>query len=96
MLKRGITISLFSNIAVVLGWCRTRHRKRRRKGSTVRLGNKKRGFCMASRQVVHWQVVFCPARMLKKIVLQMAANERLVEAYCWSLPFLRPQLFPLC
>ncbi|KAH6814262.1 hypothetical protein C2S51_023280 [Perilla frutescens var. frutescens] len=90
MLRRGLTISLFSNSTVVLG-----RRKRRRNGGTIRLGNRRRGFCMAARPVVHWGVV-APLRVLKKMIIRMAANGRLVEAYCWSLPFLRPHLFPLC
>ncbi|PSS09610.1 hypothetical protein CEY00_Acc16632 [Actinidia chinensis var. chinensis] len=97
MLKRGgITISLFSSSTVVVGWCRTRRRLRRRKGSTVRLGNKRRGFFLRCRPVVHWEVVLCPFRMLKKIIMDMTKNGRLMDTYYWSLPIFRPQLFPLC
>ncbi|KAL8548818.1 hypothetical protein ACS0TY_007908 [Phlomoides rotata] len=89
MLRRALTISMLSDSAVVLGWCRGMcRRRRRRKGGSIRLGNRRRGFCMGPRPVVHWGVVF------KKMMIRMAANGRLVEAYCWSLPFLRPQLFP--
>nr|GLL30839.1 uncharacterized protein LOC105644870 [Ipomoea trifida] len=98
MLKRsGVTVSFLPNSAVMTGWCRPRRRvMRRRKGSAIRLG-KRRGFCLGSRTAtVHWGVVACPFRLLKKIVMQLVANGRLVEAYYWSLPFLRPQLFPLC
>ncbi|KAI7984257.1 hypothetical protein LOK49_LG15G00933 [Camellia lanceoleosa] len=96
MLKRGsVTISLFSNSAVLVGWCR--RRRRRRKGSTVRLGNKRRGFCLRCRPVVvNWGVVVCPFRMLKKIIMEVVSNGRLMETYYWSLPIFRPQLFPLC
>ncbi|KAL0389242.1 UNVERIFIED_CONTAM: hypothetical protein Scaly_0281300 [Sesamum calycinum] len=92
MLRRAFTISVLSNSAVVLGWCRTGRRKRRRKGGAIRLGNRRRGFWMGPRPVVHWGFVTCPLRALKRIMVRM----RLVEAYCWSLPLLRPQLFPLC
>ncbi|EYU46126.1 hypothetical protein MIMGU_mgv1a023575mg, partial [Erythranthe guttata] len=90
------TVSLLSDSAVVLRWCR---RKRRRKGgSVIRLGNRRRrGVCVRRRAVVQWGVVVaCPLRVLKKMIAGMAANGRLVEAYCWSLPFLRLNLFPLC
>ncbi|KAL3850458.1 hypothetical protein ACJIZ3_012340 [Penstemon smallii] len=95
MLKRAFSISLFPNSSVVLG---LRRRKRRRKGGAIRLGNRRRGFCIGFRRVVHWGVMACPFRVLKKIIIEMVANGngRLVEAYCWSLPFLRPQIFPLC
>nr|GMD17288.1 uncharacterized protein LOC105644870 [Ipomoea batatas]GMD18747.1 uncharacterized protein LOC105644870 [Ipomoea batatas]GMD20179.1 uncharacterized protein LOC105644870 [Ipomoea batatas] len=101
MLKRsGVTVSFLPNSAVMTGWCRPRRRAmRRRKGSAIRLGKRRgRGFCLGSRTAaVHWGVVMaCPFRLLKKIVMQLVANGRLVEAYYWSLPFLRPQLFPLC
>ncbi|CDP03952.1 unnamed protein product [Coffea canephora] len=97
LLRRGgITISLFSNSTAVVGWCRTRRGQRRRKGSSIRLGSKRRGFCLGSRQVVHWRVVLSPFRALHKLIMEMATNGRLVEGYHWSLPFLRPQIFPLC
>ncbi|OIT31844.1 PREDICTED: uncharacterized protein LOC109208162 [Nicotiana attenuata] len=88
--------SQLSNSSVIQGWCRPRRRARRRKGSTIRLG-KRRGFYLGSRPVIHWPgFMACPFRVLKKLVFEMASNGRLVEAYSWSLPFLRPQLFPLC
>lgn len=97
MLKRSaVTISMFSNSTVLVGWCRARKRPRRRRSSTIRLGNKRRGFCLGSRPVVQWGVMVAPLRMLKKIIMDMAPNGRFVEAYYWSLPFLRPQIFPLC
>ncbi|KAJ9176653.1 hypothetical protein P3X46_011939 [Hevea brasiliensis] len=98
MLKRGsVTISMFSNSTVLVGWCRPRRRLRRRRGSTVRLGNKRRGFSLGSRPVVQWGVmVAAPLRMLKKIIMEMATNGQFLEASYWSLPFLRPQIFPLC
>ncbi len=98
MLRRGaLTISMLSNSTMLGGWCRPRRRLRRRKSSTIRLGNKRRGFCLASKPVVQWGVMMGPLRMLKKIIMDMAPNGQLIEAYYWSLiPFLRPQLFPLC
>ncbi|GFP91166.1 hypothetical protein PHJA_001260600 [Phtheirospermum japonicum] len=99
MLRRSASaISLLSSSGVVLGWCRgAGRRKRRRKGGIIRLGKRRRGFCLGLRPVVRWGVVASsPFRVLKKIVIQMAASGRLMEAYCWSLAFLRPNLFPLC
>ncbi|KAK2360420.1 hypothetical protein QL285_085687 [Trifolium repens] len=96
MLKRGsITISMFSNSNLLVGFCRPRRRLRRRRGSSIRLGNKRRGFCLGSRHVVQWGVMV-PFRMLKKIIMEIAPKGSWIEAYCWSLPLLRPQLFPLC
>lgn len=96
MLKRGVvTISMFSNSTMLVGLCRPRRRLRRRRGSSIRLGNKRRGFCLGSRPVIQWGVM-APLRMLKKIIMEITPKENWIEAYCWSLPFLRPQLFPLC
>ncbi|KAI4354186.1 hypothetical protein L6164_003078 [Bauhinia variegata] len=96
MLKRsGISISMFSNSTLLVGWCRPRRRVRRRRGSPIRLGNRRRGFCLGSRPVVQWGVLG-PLQMLKKIIMEIAPSGRWIEAYCWALPLLRPQLFPLC
>ncbi|KAK4369224.1 hypothetical protein RND71_013016 [Anisodus tanguticus] len=95
--KGGDGILQSSNSSVILGWCRPLSRRvRRRKGSSIRLGYKRRGFCLGSRPVVQWGLMGCPFRVLKKLVFEMVNNGRLLEVYCWSLPFLRPQLFPLC
>ncbi|GAA0185854.1 hypothetical protein LIER_33142 [Lithospermum erythrorhizon] len=95
MLKRSSsTHSLLPNSTVELTWSRSRRRLRRRKiGSSLRLGmNRRRGFCLGSRHVMQWGVI----RIFKKLIMQMVANGRFIEAYYyWSLPFLRPQLFPL-
>lgn len=95
----SLTISMLPNSTVMVGWWRQRRRPLRQwKGSTIRLGNKRRGFCLGSRPVVHWRVMRGSLKMLKKIIMGMAPNELLTEAYYRSLgPFLRPQLFlPLC
>ncbi|KAK3405874.1 hypothetical protein EUGRSUZ_K02092 [Eucalyptus grandis] len=89
-------ISVLSNSAIFVGWCRPRRRLRRRRGNTIRLGNKRRGFCLGTRPVVRWGVVASPFRVLKKIVMQIAWSGRLIDNSIWSLPILRPQLFPLC
>ncbi|KAJ7961656.1 hypothetical protein O6P43_016978, partial [Quillaja saponaria] len=48
MVKRGpLTISMFSNSTMLVGWYRPRRRFRRRRGSNIRLGNKRR-------QVLSW------------------------------------------
>ncbi|KAH6814429.1 hypothetical protein C2S51_023447 [Perilla frutescens var. frutescens] len=96
MLTRGFSITAPPISAVERGWPRTRRRQRRPKGSTIRLGNRRRGFCLGVRPVVQWAVVARPFRLLKKLVAEMAANGRLLEAYCRTLPLLRPQFFPLC
>ncbi|KAJ4847961.1 hypothetical protein Tsubulata_012175 [Turnera subulata] len=98
MLKKGaFAISMLSNSTVLVGWCRPRKRPRRRRCNTKRLGNKRRGFCLGSRSVVQWGVMVAPIRMLKKIIMDhLAPNGRLMQTYYWSLPFLRPQIFPLC
>ncbi|KAK6940452.1 hypothetical protein RJ641_029983 [Dillenia turbinata] len=96
MLKRdALTISVLSNSAVLVGWCRGRLRRRRRKGGTIRLGRKRRGFSLGPMPVVRWGLVTGGIRMLKKIVKEMTSNASILEAYYWSLPFLRPQVFPL-
>ncbi|KAF3435898.1 hypothetical protein FNV43_RR22990 [Rhamnella rubrinervis] len=94
--KNAITISMFSNSTIFVGWCRPRRRLRRRRGSTIRLGNKRRGFSLGSRPVVQWGVMAGPLRMLRKIISEMVPNAQLIEALYWTLPFLRPQIFPLC
>ncbi|KAF7845628.1 uncharacterized protein G2W53_002533 [Senna tora] len=96
MLKRGAsTISMISNSTVLVGWCLPRRRLRRRRGYTIRLGNKRRGFCLGSRPGVQWGVIG-PLHMLKKMIMEFASKGQLMEAYCRYLPLLRPQLFPLC
>ncbi|KAG5002249.1 hypothetical protein AAZX31_08G334900 [Glycine max] len=97
MLKRGgVTISMLSNSTMLVGLCRPQRRRlRRRRGSSIRLGNRRRGFCLGSRPVVQWGVM-APLRMLKKIIMEITPKGHWLEAYCWSLPLLRPQLFPLC
>lgn len=88
--KRGaMAISICSSSAGIVGWCRPRRRSRRRRGSTIRLGNRRRGFCIGSRVVVG------PFRMLKRLIMELAPNEKLIEAYYSLIPFLRPTLFPL-
>ncbi|XVE78165.1 hypothetical protein DITRI_Ditri13aG0122200 [Diplodiscus trichospermus] len=74
MLKRGsITIPLLPSTAVLVGRCRWRRWLRRRKGSTIRLGNKakRRRFCLGSRPVVQWEV--------------MAKNDAAAQKLCWNL-----------
>ncbi|KDO60901.1 hypothetical protein CISIN_1g042695mg [Citrus sinensis] len=100
MLKRSsLSVSMLSNSALLVGWCRgsARRRSRRRRVCTVRLGNKRRRFCLGSRPVVQWGVMVGPLRMLKKIIMEITPNGRWIEAYYLSLPlFLRPQIIPLC
>ncbi|PON75103.1 hypothetical protein PanWU01x14_044550 [Parasponia andersonii] len=97
MLRRGaVTISMFSNSTMLLGWCRPKKRLRRRRGTTVRLGNKRRGFSLGARPVVQWGFMAGPIRMLRKLITEMVPNAQLIEGVYWSLPFLRPQVFPLC
>ncbi|XVF21293.1 hypothetical protein REPUB_Repub12eG0078000 [Reevesia pubescens] len=74
---------MFPNSAVLVGWCRGRRRLRRKRGSTIRLGNKakRRGFSLGSRPVVQWRVMFGPLRMLKKIIMEITPKGKLIEAY---------------
>ncbi|MFQ6633771.1 hypothetical protein Gotur_011377 [Gossypium turneri] len=77
MLKRGsITVSMIPNSTLLMGWCRGRKRVKRRRGSTVRLGNKakRRGFWLGSRSVVQWGVMVGPLRMLKKIITEITGG----------------------
>ncbi|KAI3418590.1 uncharacterized protein J3R85_013650 [Psidium guajava] len=90
------SISALSNSTTLVGWCRPHRRLRRRRGNTIRLGNKRRGFCLGTRPVVRWGAVASQFRVLKKIVMQIAWGDRLMDNRIWSLPVLRPQLFPLC
>lgn len=97
MLRRGaVNISMFSNSTMLVGWCRPKRRLRRRRGTTVRLGNKRRGFSLGARPVVQWGFMAGPIRMLRKIITEMVPNVQLIEGVYSSLPFLRPQVFPLC
>ncbi|KAE8679678.1 ubiquinone biosynthesis monooxygenase COQ6-like [Hibiscus syriacus] len=99
MMKRGsMAMSMFPNSSALVGWCRGQRRLRKRRGTTIRLGNKgkRRGFSMGSRSVVQWGLMVAPLRMLKKIMMEMTPKGKLIEAYYIYLPFLRPQLFPLC
>ena len=84
-----INVSKFN----IVGWV-----VQRRRGSTIRLGNKakRRGFSLGSRPVVQWGVMVGPLRMLKKIIMEITPKGKLIEAYYMYLPFLRPQLFPFC
>ncbi|XP_050208187.1 uncharacterized protein LOC126657525 [Mercurialis annua] len=99
MLKRSsLSIPIFSNSTMLVGWCRhPRRRLRRRRGSTIRLGNKRRGFCLGSRPVVQWGVMATPLRMIKKIIMDLVPSNQFIEAYYLSLlPILRAQIFPIC
>ncbi|KAG2404760.1 uncharacterized protein HKW66_Vig0244070 [Vigna angularis] len=98
MFKRGgggVSISMLPTSTMLVGLCRPRRRFRRRRGNSIRLGNKRRGLCLGSRPVVQWGVM-APLRMLKKIIMEITPKGHWIEAYCLSLPLLRPQLFPLC
>ncbi|EXC14789.1 hypothetical protein L484_009443 [Morus notabilis] len=80
MLRRGdITISMLSNSTMLVGWCRPKRRLRRRRGVTVRLGNKRRGFSLGSRAAVQWGFMAGPIRMLRKIITKMAPNAQLID-----------------
>ncbi|XP_021907264.1 uncharacterized protein LOC110821653 [Carica papaya] len=99
MKRSGIPISMFQNSTLLAGWCRGRRRPRRRRGCIIRLGNKRRGFCMGSRTVVQWgAVVVTPFRIIKKMITELTPSAGFIDAYYSSLllPLLRPQLFPLC
>ncbi|KAE9622127.1 hypothetical protein Lalb_Chr01g0022011 [Lupinus albus] len=95
MLKKGVTISMFSNTRALVGLCRRPRRLHRRRGSSLRLGNKRRGFNFGPRRVVQWGII-APFRMLKKIIIEITPNGHWIEAYCGFLPLLRLHLFPLC
>ncbi|KAB2020897.1 hypothetical protein ERO13_D07G095100v2 [Gossypium hirsutum] len=98
MMKKGsIAISIFPNSSMLMGWCRGRRQLRRRRGSTVRLGNKRRGFNMGLRPVIRLgMMMVAPLRLLKRMIMEIRPKGNLIEAYYMYLPFLRPQLFPLC
>ncbi|KAK8694163.1 hypothetical protein V6N13_071719 [Hibiscus sabdariffa] len=99
MQRKGcMSVSMSPNSTLLVSWCRGRRRPKRRRGSTIRLGNKgkRRGFWLGSRPVVQWSVMVGPLKMLKKIISEITVKEKFIEAYYMYLPFLRPQLFPLC
>ncbi|KAK4338661.1 hypothetical protein RND71_043148 [Anisodus tanguticus] len=98
MLKKGgVEISLWSTTTVIRRWCRRRRHVRRRKGSGIRLGGKRRGFGLRCRPaVVYWRFMAGHFRMLKKLVIQMGFNCGSIEAYYLSLPFFRSHIFPIC
>ncbi|XP_010552016.1 PREDICTED: uncharacterized protein LOC104822469 [Tarenaya hassleriana] len=75
--------------------------RRRRAKRTVRLGNRRRGFWVGPPRtvVLRWRInIGKPMRVLRNLLLGIisARNVHLSENYCWSLPILRPQLFPFC
>ncbi|KAE8668758.1 putative RS21-C6, EAR, NTP pyrophosphohydrolase MazG catalytic core [Hibiscus syriacus] len=90
-----MTVSMFPNSTLLVPWCQGRMRLKRRKGSTIRLEYKvkRRGFWLGSRPVVRWSVVVGP---LKTIISEIMVKENFIEVYYMYLPYLRPQLFPLC
>lgn len=94
--RGSVTLSLIPNSALVLGLCRPRRRWRRRRLSTIRLGNRRRGFNLGPRPVMHWSCMAGPIRVLKKFMAEIGANRKWIDAYLRSLPILRPQTFPLC
>ncbi|KAI4341573.1 hypothetical protein MLD38_026283 [Melastoma candidum] len=81
---------------VLRGWLRPRRRLRRHRGSTVHLGNGRRGFCLGSRPLLRWTAMAGGSfQVLKRMVTEMYPWP--TDACFWlSLPILRPQLFPLC
>ncbi|CAI0426475.1 unnamed protein product [Linum tenue] len=92
---------MVSSSSVLVGWCRPRRRQRRRRGSTIRLGSRRRGFWLGTRPpAVKWGLVAAPLRLLKRMIMDLApdhsAASPCLEAYFRNLPFLRPQIFPLC
>ncbi|MBA0732380.1 hypothetical protein Gogos_016478 [Gossypium gossypioides] len=52
---------------------------------------------MGSRPVIRLgMMMVAPLRLLKRMIMEIRPNGNLIEAYYMYLPFLRPQLFPLC
>ncbi|XP_010486295.1 PREDICTED: uncharacterized protein LOC104764457 [Camelina sativa] len=79
--------------------------QQRRKGkrAVVRLGNRRRGFLVGPPRMVvqRWRanIIGKPMKMMRNIILGIISNGgnvKILNAYLWSLPILRPQLFPLC
>lgn len=78
--------------------------QQRRKGkrAVVRLGNRRRGFLVGPPRMVvqRWRMnIGKPVKMMRSIILGIISNGgnlKFLDAYLWSLPILRPQLFPLC
>ncbi|CAH8259706.1 unnamed protein product [Arabidopsis lyrata] len=78
--------------------------QQRRKGKrvVVRLGNRRRGFFVGPPRMVvqRWRMnIGKPMKMMRSIILGILSNGgnvKFLDAYLWSLPILRPQLFPLC
>lgn len=88
---------LFSRPALLVSCCRRGRRPRRRKGRTIRLGNRRQVFCLGTRPVARWNAMARSIRVLKKIVMEIAwSYGRSAGPNLWSLPILRPQMFPLC
>ncbi|KAJ4955642.1 hypothetical protein NE237_012425 [Protea cynaroides] len=70
---------------MLIGWCCNRRRPRRRKYGTIRLGNRRRGLVVGSRPIVRWRFVVGSLGRLKKLLMKMASNGKLMEAYYLSL-----------
>ncbi|KAK9057466.1 hypothetical protein SSX86_022301 [Deinandra increscens subsp. villosa] len=92
-IKEAITFSLFANTTTTIGW---RRRHKRRKSSTIWLGNRRRKLRSRSRLVIHFRAVSSPFFVLKKFIMKMVSKGMLMEAYYLTLPILKPQLFPMC
>ncbi|CAH2054642.1 unnamed protein product [Thlaspi arvense] len=98
MVRRN-AVHAISSLPSRLWWPQQRRKVKR---AVVRLGNRRRGFLVGqSRTVVQkWRMnIGKPMKMMRNIILGIISNGvnvKVLDAYLWSLPILRPQLFPLC
>ncbi|CAN8269970.1 unnamed protein product [Cochlearia groenlandica] len=77
--------------------------RRKNKRAVVRLGNRRRrGFLVGPPRMVvqRWRInIGKPMKIMRNIILEIISSNvhvKVLDAYFWSLPILRPQLFPLC
>ncbi|KAF8091495.1 hypothetical protein N665_0444s0009 [Sinapis alba] len=98
MVRRN-TVHATSSLPSRLWWPQQRRKGKR---AVVRLGNRRRGFLVRQPRTVvqRWRMnIGKPVKMMRNIILGMISNGgnvKFLDAYLWSLPILRPQLFPLC
>ncbi|KAL5730860.1 hypothetical protein ACHQM5_003647 [Ranunculus cassubicifolius] len=75
-------------------WNSTSRLSRRRRGCTVRLGNRRRAMAFRSRPIVRLRVVADPFKRLKKILSRVALNGKLVDSFLLYFTSVYPSVFP--
>ncbi|PIA27518.1 hypothetical protein AQUCO_07700058v1 [Aquilegia coerulea] len=93
--RSSVTMSLVSTPTdLLIGWCCTRRHSRRRRGCTVRLGNKRRATAFRSRPIVRLRFVVGPLKKFKKLLMRLTLDGQLIDSFYLYFSFIYPSLFP--